>query len=230
MIKFRCPDCGIEGEIPFGLAPRKIVHKDCPARALVPTWEIVAWVLALALAMLFAVLVGTGKVDAQETPHVTAKTVPPQGSCHYINVIADGGPAGCKVVGEDPDPSCTPGEWDVTLTVEVLCSEGQSRRYKPDASVAQGIAAAWGQPKVPTKPGQPDKYKSCGEVDHFIPLSLGGTNGPKNLWCQPSPDWKHKDVIEAEAWREMCAGKLTPEGARAMVKDWRAEYAKRSQK
>jgi hypothetical protein len=53
-------------------------------------------------------------------------------------------------------------------------------------------------------------YESC-EVDHLIPLELGGSNDIKNLWPQPGdprPGWDEKDQLENELHAEVCAGKM----------------------
>jgi hypothetical protein len=51
----------------------------------------------------------------------------------------------------------------------------------------------------------------CCEVDHLIPLELGGSNYMKNLWPEPDaprPDWAEKDQLENELHAEVCAGKI----------------------
>jgi hypothetical protein len=49
------------------------------------------------------------------------------------------------------------------------------------------------------------------EVDHFIPLGLGGDNVLKNLWLEPEtprPGYLDKDAVETEANRAVCRPKL----------------------
>ena len=127
---------------------------------------------------------------------------PPAGSCHYTGDA-----------GTDPDPACTPGEFDPDLTVAQLCSEGQSRRCKDNPAVARAYSA---------RPG--------GEDDHFVPLCAGGTNGPKNRWQQPAAEFRHKDVVEAAACRGICNGTLSLDAARAMIRDWREAYKRLKQR
>ena len=78
-----------------------------------------------------------------------------------------------------PDPQLTPGA-TVAVRIETLCTPGYTRheRYVPPAIRLQvfreyGLAdAEWGLPNVWTR-----DY----EVDHLIPLSLGGSNDFANL-------------------------------------------------
>ena len=123
------------------------------------------------------------------------------GTCHYTGDA-----------GTDPDQWCTPGDIDPSLTADQLCAEGQTRRCKPSPAVKRAVLAAYG-------------VKSAGEIDHRIPLCAGGTNSPRNLWPQQSPEWKRKDVVEAAACRGICHG-LSLDAARAMIVDWSASYAR----
>jgi hypothetical protein len=68
-----------------------------------------------------------------------------------------------------------------------------------------------------------------GELDHLVPVSLGGSNDPDNLWAMPGnseygPDAKSK--LEAKL-RDLVCGekKLTLKQAQdAMKKDWVKAY------
>ena len=123
--------------------------------------------------------------------------IPKPGTCRY-EVLADG------ALG--PDLGCTPGETD-TDNVKVLCStRTATRRWKPSKKEHQAFAKAYDVPK-------------CGEVDHKIPICLGGAETVKNLWCQPAPQFKLKDVLEAKLCREVCAGTLTLGEARITILD-----------
>ena len=48
------------------------------------------------------------------------------------------------------------------------------------------------------------------EIDHLIPLELGGSNEMSNLWPQPyrpQPDAREKDVLENYLYRQVCSGR-----------------------
>lgn len=51
----------------------------------------------------------------------------------------------------------------------------------------------------------------CCEVDHLIPLALGGSNSPQNLWPQPyTGEWTaaEKDKLENRLHKLVCSGQL----------------------
>lgn len=59
-----------------------------------------------------------------------------------------------------------------------------------------------------------------GEIDHRIPLCLGGADDVRNLW--PQRDYRDKDKLEAHACREVCAGRLNIHEAQGwFLGDWR---------
>ena len=69
------------------------------------------------------------------------------------------------------------------------------------------------------------------ELDHFIPLALGGhPRKPENLWLQPwNGPWgaKTKDQLEVKLKSLVCSGRLLLADAREAVKvDWKAAYTR----
>jgi hypothetical protein len=62
------------------------------------------------------------------------------------------------------------------------------------------------------------------EVDHFIPLEIGGSNDIQNLWPEPAtptPGFHQKDLFENFEHDEVCHGAISvPEAQRRMVSDW----------
>ena len=106
--------------------------------------------------------------------------------------------------GDLPNPNLTPGMADPALTVVVLCAPGFSPktiRNVPTArkkAIYRVYAIASNQAPCP-----------C-EIDHLIPLGIGGSNGPRNLWPQPESTvpWnsKLKDQLEIQLRTEVCAG------------------------
>lgn len=73
-------------------------------------------------------------------------------------------------------------------------------------------------------PQQMGKY----EVDHFIPLTLGGSNDAKNLWLEPAeprPGFHEKDKVELFLRAQVCAGAISLEEAQiAVATDWVSVY------
>ena len=62
------------------------------------------------------------------------------------------------------------------------------------------------------------------EVDHFIPLEIGGANDITNLWLEPAtptPGFHQKDQFENFEHDEVCHGVISAaEAQRRMVSDW----------
>jgi hypothetical protein len=71
------------------------------------------------------------------------------------------------------------------------------------------------------------------EIDHLIPLCLGGSDDFSNLWPQPrrsiEPKWnaEAKDRLERRLCEMVCAGQLDISTAQeAIAQDWIAAYHK----
>jgi hypothetical protein len=64
----------------------------------------------------------------------------------------------------------------------------------------------------------------CCEVDHLIPLELGGSNDIKNLWPQPStpkPGAVEKDQLENALHELVCKGSMSLADAQKCISsDW----------
>src|SRR5271168_3872578 len=74
-----------------------------------------------------------------------------------------------------PDPTLTPG---AVRTIEVgnICSQGTSGLRHWSRERDDRIMAEYGLP-----PGPHPDY----EIDHLIPLGIGGADDDKNLWPEP---------------------------------------------
>jgi hypothetical protein len=104
---------------------------------------------------------------------------------------------GCKVNGALPDPACTPGAVMGISTTEVCTTSTKGRRAVTTEMKAQ-VYASYGLQRQP---------EGTYEVDHFIPLELGGSNDLANLWpeaANPKPGFKEKDCVETYLHNQVC--------------------------
>jgi len=120
-----------------------------------------------------------------------------------------------------PDPTRTPGE-ALPVGASDICVPGYAARTR-DVS-AETKAAVYAEYDI--------THHITGqyEVDHLIPLELGGSNDVKNLWPQPAeprPGYHEKDDLENALHDLVCAGRLDLATAqRAIATDWYAAYVR----
>ena len=124
--------------------------------------------------------------------------------------------AGCAADGKKPDPDCTPGAAMGISTTAVCTTSTRGRRHVTD-SMRKEVFAAYGL----SFPQPSGKF----EVDHFIPLELGGSNEIANLWPQPAdpiPGFHQKDCAEDYLHAQVCKAKTMTlaEAQRALAGDW----------
>ena len=66
------------------------------------------------------------------------------------------------------------------------------------------------------------------EMDHLIPLALGGSNSDRNLWPEPAEPrlgFHQKDQLEVKLAQLACDGTVPlAEAQRAIAEDWYAAY------
>jgi hypothetical protein len=136
----------------------------------------------------------------------------------------------CSSVNGLPDPACTPGaidsrvnQGDVKVTV---CPSGYTATVRPPVSVTEPIKRA--QMAAYGLQGQP---LSGEELDHLIPLELGGASDVANLWPEPwagDANAHMKDAVETFLNREVCRGTIPlSEAQREIATDWLAVYRSR---
>jgi hypothetical protein len=105
--------------------------------------------------------------------------------------------------GKLPDPRCTPGSFDPAITRAKLCAPGyRTSSYRPPSSQTtrvkyQVVEPAYGQRHV------------SGELDHLVPLELGGSNDMTNFWVGAGKIPNPKDKVENQLHAMVCAGKIS---------------------
>jgi hypothetical protein len=124
-----------------------------------------------------------------------------------------------------PNPGITGGSLridghDLTAT----CGHAKVHRGSMSHALRDEILTRYG-----LLPGAHPDY----EIDHLIPLCLGGSDDPSNLWAQPrrtiEPKWnaEAKDRLERFICDIVCNRQLDLTNAQeAFVEDWIATYHK----
>jgi len=134
------------------------------------------------------------------------------------------GPCRTRDHGRLPDRSCTPGAIDPAVTRSnigsTICRSGYTTSVRPPESQTEKFKwdvaePAYGQHNVP------------GELDHLVPLELGGANDARNLWVEAGSIPNPKDAVEDALNQAVCDGKIKLRAAQAAIaRNWlKAEAA-----
>jgi len=152
------------------------------------------------------VLTSPGVTPAVTTPKAPMTALPPT---HVQKPVHKSTPeptvAKCTIryeAGEPlPDPNCTPGAVLTTSTANV-CSKDWASSHREYFTKAQREAAFAKYGIYTTDPA------AYGEYDHLIPLELGGSNSPLNLWPEKGSIPNAKDAVENALHSAVCSGKV----------------------
>ena len=115
-----------------------------------------------------------------------------------------------------PDPAKTPG-WLCTATDPNFAE----RRYKEQIAICNRNVPTYERDAVGAAYGIASANFASYEFDHYIPLSIGGSDDQRNLWPQPHAEALRKDAVEQQAFDGMNNGTLTQAQAIALVRAWR---------
>jgi hypothetical protein len=119
--------------------------------------------------------------------------------------------------GQLPDPMLTPGS---------LCTASDPNfveyRYKEHIPYCKRDVPTTERDKVSLSYGVPVADLANYEMDHFLPLSVGGSDDATNLWPQPHTLALEKDKVEQEVFDGMNAGTMTQAEAVAKIRAWRS--------
>ncbi|HVN62437.1 MAG TPA: hypothetical protein VMT59_14350, partial [Gaiellaceae bacterium] len=125
-------------------------------------------------------------------------------------------------LGPNPDRACSPGGYYSGLTKAVLCSSSfhtSSIRNVPE-SEKFAVEAEYGM--------APGHYGSSLEIDHIVPLELGGSNEIANLYPEKldaGPGYRVKDRLENKAHDLVCSGAIMLHAAQVgIATNWQALY------
>ncbi len=123
--------------------------------------------------------------------------------------------------GELPDPRCTPGFIDPIVTQSnirsTICKGGWTDPHlRPPESQTEAFKYDVAYPAY----GTPRSDQS--ELDHLVPLELGGSNDATNLWPEVGkPSGNPKDKVENALNAAVCDGRVSLAAAQqAIASDW----------
>ncbi|HXW23574.1 MAG TPA: hypothetical protein VEK73_02415 [Xanthobacteraceae bacterium] len=128
-----------------------------------------------------------------------------------------------------PDPKCTPGAFNPTMTAKILRTKGFTTKcLRDDVTTEKEKATTYEWYGIPHPSDNEGKNQTC-ELDHLISLELGGADGLDNIWPQCGPDgvtlderyFKQKDKVENYLAEMVKAGKIDLNVARkGIATDW----------
>ncbi|HYL22513.1 MAG TPA: hypothetical protein VEU74_12180 [Gemmatimonadales bacterium] len=117
-----------------------------------------------------------------------------------------------------PDSAVTPGVV-ATSDTAVVCHRSTTTVRHTTQRMKNAVYAAYG-----IRAHHEGQY----EIDHLIPLELGGADTVANLWPQPAapvPGFHQKDWLENHLHELVCAGRLElPAAQRLIAADWYGLY------
>jgi hypothetical protein len=154
-------------------------------------------------------------------------------SSEYFSSWTEPVAAACRIRFKDdypvPDPLCTPGGINPSVSLNVLRDSRwrtRSVRNCDNSETEKHIAYRWygiQKPRINSNQNQ-----VC-ELDHLVPLELGGADGLGNIWPQCGPDavtlneryFKQKDRVENYLAEEVRSGRISLISAqRGIASDW----------
>jgi len=121
--------------------------------------------------------------------------------------------------GQLPDPRCTPGSVDPDVTQadigSTICKKGWTATVRPPESQTERFKYDVAYPAY----GTPSAEQT--ELDHLVPLELGGSNDATNLWPEYPPTPNPKDSVEDALNAAVCDGRVSLTAAQdAIASDW----------
>ncbi len=205
------------------MVPRSL-QSDSPPRALL----LLLALIGLTIIVVVVVITRQHSTNRAGQPQATATaTTTPAISPTATPNLSVTPEAPCHITAGLPDPICTPGATDPAVTQETIgstiCISGYSKTVRPSTSYTNRV-----------KRERMQAYGLLGditqyELDHLIPLSLGGAPAAlANLWpeAEDGPEGATaKDRVENYLHDAVCAGRLSLVTAQEMIaRDWLAVY------
>lgn len=148
---------------------------------------------------------------AQRTPRRTRRRHPHPAVAAAAALGVATKTSGCHARGLLPDPACTPGSVFATASVAQICTPGYSARARDVSEALKDQRYAAYRIASHT----PEQW----EMDHLVPLELGGDNSAANLW--PQHGYGAKDELENTLHDQVCSHALSLRRAQEEIgRDW----------
>jgi hypothetical protein len=174
------------------------------------------------------VLVACNGAPPADTPSPFAVSTPPPATTRAAiaatpaatpRPATPGVPAGVAM----PNSRLTPGAIFIGVTAAEVCTSGWASSHRN--VTPEQYVAVYGEYGI----GYPEPSGTY-ELDHLIPLELGGDNVNANLWPEPAspePGFHQKDALENTLHDLVCAGSLSLATAQHdIASNWYAAYVK----
>lgn len=121
--------------------------------------------------------------------------------------------------GRLPDRRCTPGAIDPAVTQgtiwSTICRSGYTENVRPPESQTESFKFGQAYPAYGIPSG------TAAELDHLVPLELGGANDAANLWPEAGPIPNPKDSVEDTLNHAVCDGRIgLARAQRAIASNW----------
>lgn len=128
-----------------------------------------------------------------------------------------------------PDPMCSPGAYNPTLMLKILRDRNFTTKCVRDKATTPKEKAATYEGYGIEHPAQNSGKNMVCELDHIVPLEMGGADTLDNIWPQCGPSgvalaaryFKAKDTVENFLTAMVKANKAALGSARTCIaKDW----------
>lgn len=148
-----------------------------------------------------------GSTTAARSSSVPGSVLPLLSRCHANGVL--------------PDPVCTPGSINPTVTQATIgatiCVKGWTATIRPSVGFTNKLKA-----QSMKDYGYADINPKDYEEDHRVPLEVGGAPmDSANLWAERGSIPNPKDRVENRVHADVCAGRITlAQGQAVFLGDW----------
>jgi hypothetical protein len=158
-----------------------------------------------------AVVVGLTGCQSSSAPKGAGGSVPAASSVSTTLGVT------VSMVKALPDKKLTPGAVNSAVTAAQVCSAGFLAKAAPvDTTRATAVIKKYGVADTASY-----------ELDHLVPISLGGSNAQANLWLQSHSAAAQKDGVENRLHNLVCAHKLALSSAQRIIRaNWRSALSK----